>query len=109
MANAWSFAPWGIEQLGGRVGVAMQVIWVIGASMVVLAGAQFLGQRACLVIGASIVLGHNLLDPIWPATNGLFDAAHPVWIALHTQMRTDIGPFSFIWIYPLLPWIGVMT
>jgi uncharacterized membrane protein len=108
VANAWSFAPWGIEQLGGRVGVAMQVIWVIGASMVVLAGAQFLGQRACLVIGASIVLGHNLLDPIWPATNGLFDAAHPVWIALHTQMRTDIGPFSFIWIYPLLPWIGVM-
>jgi len=108
VANAWSFAPWGIEQLGGRVGVAMQVIWVIGASMVVLAGAQFLGQRACLVIGASIVLGHNLLDPIWPATNGLFDAAHPVWIALHTQMRTDIGPFSFIWIYPLLPWVGVM-
>ena len=108
VANAWSFAPWGIEQLGGRVGVAMQVIWVIGASMVVLAGAQFLGQRACLVIGASIVLGHNLLDPIWPATNGLFDAAHPVWIALHAQMRTDIGPFSFIWIYPLLPWIGVM-
>ena len=108
VANAWSFAPWGIKQLGGRVGVAMQVIWVIGASMVVLAGAQFLGQRACLVIGASIVLGHNLLDPIWPATNGLFDAAHPVWIALHTQMRTDIGPFSFIWIYPLLPWIGVM-
>jgi uncharacterized membrane protein len=108
VANAWSFAPWGIEQLGGRVGLAMQVIWVIGASMVVLAGAQFLGQRACFVIGASIVLGHNLLDPIWPATKGLFDAAHPVWIALHAQMRTDIGPFSFIWIYPLLPWIGVM-
>jgi len=108
VANAWSFAPWGIVQLGGRVGVAMQVIWVIGASMVVLSGAQFLGRRACFVIGASIVLGHNLLDPIWPATDGLFDAAHPVWIALHAQMRTDIGPFSFIWIYPLLPWIGVM-
>jgi uncharacterized membrane protein len=76
--------------------------------MVVLAGAQFLGQRACFMIGALIVLGHNLLDPIWPATKGLFDADHPVWVALHAQMRTDIGPFSFIWIYPLLPWIGVM-
>ena len=108
VATAWSFAPWGIEQLGGRVGVAMQVIWVIGASMVVLAGAQFLGQRACLVIGGAIVVGHNLLDPIWPVTNGLFDAAHPVWVALHAQMRTDIGPFSFVWMYPLLPWIGVM-
>jgi uncharacterized membrane protein len=108
VATAWSFAPWGIEQLGERVGVAMQVIWVIGASMVVLAGAQFLGQRVCLVIGGSIVVGHNLLDSIWPVTGGLFDAAHPVWVALHAQMRTDIGPFSFVWIYPLLPWIGVM-
>ena len=108
VATAWSFAPWGIEQLGGRVGVAMQVIWVIGASMAVLAGAQFLGQRVCLAIVGSIVLGHNLLDPIWPATTGLFDATHPVWVALHAQMRTDIGPFSFVWVYPLLPWIGVM-
>jgi uncharacterized membrane protein len=108
VATAWSFAPWGIEQLGGRVGVVMQVIWVIGASMVVLAGAQFLGQRVCLAIGGSLVLGHNLLDRVWPATSGLFDAAHPVWVALHAQMRTDIGPFSFVWAYPLLPWIGVM-
>jgi uncharacterized membrane protein len=23
-------------------------------------------------------------------------------------MRTDIGPFSLVWAYPLLPWIGVM-
>ena len=108
VATAWSFAPWGIEQLGGRVGVVMQVIWVIGASMVVLAGAQFLGQRVCLVIGGSLVVGHNLLDPIWPVTSGIFDAAHPAWVALHAQMRTDIGPFSFVWAYPLLPWIGVM-
>jgi uncharacterized membrane protein len=108
VATAWSFAPWGIEQLGGHVGVVMQVIWAIGASMVVLAGAQFLGQRACLIIGAAIVVAHNLLDPIWPVTTGAFDASHPVWVALHAQMRGDIGPFSFIWAYPVLPWIGVM-
>jgi uncharacterized membrane protein len=108
VATAWSFAPWGIEQLDGRVGVAMQVIWVIGASMVVLAGAQFLGQRVCLVIGAALLVGHNLLDPIWPVTSGIFDASHPVWVALNTQMRTDMGPFSFLWVYPLLPWTGVM-
>ena len=64
----------------------MQVIWAIGASMVVLAGAQFLGQRACLVIGGAILVGHNLLDPIWPATSGLFDTGHPLWVALHAQM-----------------------
>jgi uncharacterized membrane protein len=108
VATAWSFAPWGIAPLGGRTGVVMQVIWAIGASMIVLAGAQFLGRRLCFVIGGLLVVGHNLLDRIWPVTTGIFDTGHPVWVALHAQMRTDLGPFSFIWVYPLLPWAGVM-
>jgi uncharacterized membrane protein len=107
VSTAWSFAPGGLEQLDGHVGVVMQVIWAIGASMVILAGAQFLGQRVCLIIGGAILIGHNLLDPIWPASD-LLEAGHPVWVALHTQMRTDMGPFSFLWAYPLLPWTGVM-
>lgn len=108
VATAWSFAPWGIEQAGGRTGVVMQVIWAIGASMVILSGAQRLGQRACLVIGGAILLGHNLLDPIWPATTGIFDTSHPWWVALHTQMGIAAGPFYFVMAYPLLPWTGVM-
>ena len=108
IATAWSFAPWGIEQVGGLVAVPMQVIWAIGASMVVLAGAQFLGQRACLVIGGAILVGHNLLDPIWPVTGGPFDTAGPVWAALHAQMGVAFGPFYLAFAYPLLPWIGVM-
>ena len=108
VATAWSFAPWGLEQLGGRTGVVMQVIWAIGASMVVLSGAQWLGQRACLFIGVAIVAGHNLLDPIWPATTGPFDTAHPLWVALHAQMAVAAAPFYFACVYPLLPWTGVM-
>ena len=108
IATAWSFAPWGIEQLDGRVGVVMQVIWAIGASMVILAGVQFLGQRVCLVIGAAILAGHNLLDPLWPATSGIFALDHPWWVALHGQMAIASGPFLFVVVYPLLPWIGVM-
>src|SRR5688572_12443914 len=102
VATAWSFAPWGIEQLGGRVGVVMQVIWAIGASMVLLAGAQFLGQRTCLIIGSAILIGHNLLDPIWPTTSGILDTSHPWWVALHTQMGIASGPFFFVVAYPLL-------
>jgi uncharacterized membrane protein len=108
VATAWSFAPWGIEQLDGRVGVAMQVIWAIGASMVVLSGAQFLGQRVCLIMGGAILVGHNLLDPVWPATGGVLDAGQPLWVALHAQMAFASGPFFFLVVYPLLPWIGVM-
>jgi uncharacterized membrane protein len=60
------------------------------------------------MIGGAILIGHNLLDPIWPVTSGIFDAGHPLWVALHAQMRTDSGPFSFVWAYPLLPWTAVM-
>jgi uncharacterized membrane protein len=108
VSTAWSFAPWGIEQLGGRVGLVMQVIWAIGASMIVLAGAQFLGQRVCLVIGGVILASHNLLDRIWPMPTDIFDSGHPVWVSLHAQMMTNVGPLAFAWAYPLLPWIGVM-
>ncbi|MEQ1912090.1 MAG: heparan-alpha-glucosaminide N-acetyltransferase domain-containing protein, partial [Vicinamibacterales bacterium] len=108
VATAWSFAPWGMEQVAGLVVVPMQVIWAIGASMVILAGAQRFGQRACLVIGGAILVGHNLLDVVWPVTGGLFDTASPAWAALHAQTGLVVGPFHLAFTYPLLPWIGVM-
>jgi uncharacterized membrane protein len=103
-----TFSPGGIAQAGGRVFVSMQVIWAIGASMVALSGLQWLGRRACLVLGIAIVAGHNLLDPIWPATK-LADQQWPLWVALHSQMAVPVGPFLFRFAYPLLAWIGVMS
>jgi uncharacterized membrane protein len=87
--------------------VGLQVIWAIGASMVVLSGAQFLGRRACLVLGAAIVVGHNLLDAVWPAasTSG---TTGPLWVVLHARQVLELGPFWIFFSYPLLPWIGVM-
>jgi uncharacterized membrane protein len=107
ISTAFTFAPGGIGELGGRVLVVMQVIWAIGASMVFLAGAQFLGRKACLAIGAAIVVGHNLLDPVWPVT-GMMDMQWPLWVALHSGMSVVLGPFHLLFAYPLLPWIGVM-
>jgi uncharacterized membrane protein len=83
------------------------VIWAIGASMVVLAGAQFLGRRSCLLLGLVILLGHNLLDAVWPVSH-VRDLDYPMWVALHAQMSLLWGPFWVIFVYPLLPWIGVM-
>jgi uncharacterized membrane protein len=107
IATAWSFAPGGIPQAGGRTWTAMQVIWAIGASMVALSAVQWLGRNACLALGVAVMAAHNLLDPIWPASQ-LFDQQWPVWVALHSPMSVPAGPFLFVFRYPLLPWIGVM-
>jgi uncharacterized membrane protein len=104
---AGTFRLSGMPELGGLIFIAMQVIWAIGASMIVLSIVQLLGRPACLVIGAIIVLGHNLLDSVWPAS-GLLDQQWPLWVALHAQMSYRLGPFLLIFIYPVLPWAGVM-
>jgi uncharacterized membrane protein len=107
ISTANSFAPMGIAELGGRTYVGLQVIWAIGASMVVLAGAQFLGRRACLAIGTAIILGHNYLDAFWPAAS-MTGTTGPLWVALHARQLYEVGPFSIFVSYPLLPWVGVM-
>jgi uncharacterized membrane protein len=107
VSTPWSFAPTGVAEFGGRTYVALQVIWAIGASMVVLAGAQVLGRRACLAIGAAILLSHNLLDALWPAASTTGSTA-PLWAVLHARQVYEVGPFWIFFSYPLLPWIGVM-
>lgn len=107
IATAWTFAPGGIAEVRGLVLTPMQVIWAIGASMVVLAGVQLLGRQACLLIGLAIVVGHDALDGVWPAT-GLLEEGHPWWAMLHSQASYALGPFLLMFVYPVLPWIGVI-
>lgn len=106
ISTSLTFSPGGIPQLGGHTLVVMQTIWAIGASMIVLAGAQRLGRSACLVLGVAIIAGHNLLDAVWPASSIMEPGA--IWLALHAQTSQVSGPFLFLFAYPLLPWIGVM-
>jgi len=55
-----------------------------------------------------IVLGHNALDGHWPVAQSLVDTTPPLWAALHVSMSKVAGPFHFLFLYPLLPWVGVM-
>ncbi|MBC8026960.1 MAG: DUF1624 domain-containing protein [Steroidobacteraceae bacterium] len=103
----WTFAPTGIAAFGDRIYFGLQVIWAIGASMVILAGAQYLGKRACLAIGAAILLGHDLLNTVWPAASTT-GTTGPLWVVLHARQLYEVGPFRIFFSYPLLPWIGVM-
>ena len=107
ISTSVTFAPLGIAELGGATLVFLQVIWAIGVSMVVLGALQFLGPRTCLWLGVLILVGHNLLDPLWPAPD--LTSGSSAWEALlFYQGSFLIGPFFVLVAYPLLAWIGVM-
>ena len=56
-------------------GWIMQVIWVLGASMIVLAGLVRLPMWVSVAMGVTMVAGHNLLDGVSPASFGTWAAA----------------------------------
>ncbi len=61
-----------VVRMGWTFGVGldffvMQVIWAIGASMVVLSALVYLPRTAIAVIGLGMIAGHNLLDGIHAA------------------------------------------
>ncbi|HEX6227593.1 MAG TPA: heparan-alpha-glucosaminide N-acetyltransferase domain-containing protein [Chryseolinea sp.] len=86
--------------------VIFQVIWVIGASMIVLSALVFFSQKAILSIGLALVLGHNLFDLIQlqPPDNG-----YVIWSIIQQAGSASFGPGNFTQIaYPLIPWLGIM-
>jgi uncharacterized membrane protein len=85
-------------------GARAQVIWAIGASMVVLAALVHLPRPAIAGVGILLVAGHNLLDGITPESLG---ALAPLWRVLHLRGPLEVLPVSVS--YPVLPWIGVMA
>lgn len=93
---AWSF------NFNYSRGVFLQVIWAIGASMLVLAALVYLPLRAIGIFAVVMIAGHNLLDSIAPAA---FGAWAPLWTLLHVRGMVPVGFVS----YPLIPWVGVMA
>lgn len=85
----------------------LQVIFVIGLSMLVMAALLWLPAIIILAFGLILVFGHNLLDTgLLPSTN--FTKPTPLWHILHAQGYTlDTGIPSMM-LYPILPWIGIM-
>lgn len=84
----------------------LQVIWVIGASMICMAAFIHLSHRIVLAGGLAIVFGHNLLDTVQIPQGHWFG---PIWGTLRTGGFFQITEsFTLFVIYPLLPWLGVM-
>jgi uncharacterized membrane protein len=95
----------------------LQVIWVIGVSMIVLAALIHLPLKVVGVFGLAMIALHNLLDRFqvqpWqgPGTP-VPGVGAKLWMLLHQQGGYPIAgwpsPFLFV-VYPLIPWIGVMA
>jgi uncharacterized membrane protein len=85
----------------------VQVIWALGWSMVAMALIVRLPVRWIAGLGATMIVFHNLLDPITPAALGRLSG---LWTVLHTPGLVSITPqIKFFVGYPLIPWIGVMA
>ncbi|MEZ5498442.1 MAG: heparan-alpha-glucosaminide N-acetyltransferase domain-containing protein [Steroidobacteraceae bacterium] len=87
--------------------IYLQVIWVIGLSMMVLALFVRLPRIAIAVTGFVIVFGHNLLTGIHFQPG---DPGYMPWTILYEKgyLIAPGGPFMIKVSYPLLPWIGVI-
>lgn len=84
----------------------LQVIWVIGLSMVALALMHRLPRVVLAVLAFVIVFGHNLLTPI---TFQPGEVGYSAWTILHDRgFLISEGAFKIKVSYPLLPWIGTI-
>lgn len=83
----------------------LQVIWVIGWGMVLLAALIWLPRWLLAVLAFVIVAGHNLLPVIQPIT-----ASNVGWALLHnTPFALPVAPLPpFLVAYSVGPWLGVM-
>ncbi len=93
----------------------LQVIWVIGVGMILLAGLIHLPLRVVAIGSIAMIALHNLLDGIRvqsppPPDTPLPDVWSSIWILLHQQGMILLTPDVYgLALYPLIPWVGVLA
>lgn len=102
-----------------RLLAMLQVIWVLGVSMIVLAGLIHLPLKVTAGFGLAMIALHNLLDRYevmgWQGPGTPVPSVFArLWIVLHQSpfkmfpILGDPSPVVLV-IYSLIPWIGVMA
>jgi len=84
----------------------LQVIWVTGLSMILLAAIIYMRKWMILAIALLLIGAHNLLDGIHTTGNGLISL---VWSLLHEPGSFRYGRTLFSVRYPLIPWVGIIA
>jgi uncharacterized membrane protein len=83
--------------------IVLQVIWVLGISMMVLAALIHLPKTYILILSCILIFGHNLLDNLHFGGNVFWEIIHDGGFLKLSNDR------SLGFAYPLVPWIAVMS
>lgn len=86
--------------------IALEVIWAIGISMVILGLVIWLPFEIILAIGLLIVLGHNALDFYERDQTTPFSAGYN--LVHRVGFHSLWGKHQLLILYPFLPWSGLM-
>jgi uncharacterized membrane protein len=84
----------------------LQVIWAIGISMIALSGLVLLPKRVIFAAGMLLVFGHNALDSVTASGSSPQDL---LWYTLHQPDTISIDGTLINFLYPVLPWAGLMS
>lgn len=85
----------------------MQVIWVLGVGMILLALLIYLPSKWLGAFGLLLVFAHNLFDKVYLAPN---TTAYYLWSILHQKnVLPLLNGYSVRTTYPLIPLVGVMA
>lgn len=84
--------------------LVLQVMWALGVSMLALSALIWLPRFWIGLIGAALILPHNLLDSLHSEQASI---AFKIW---HQGGWVQVGEhFGLYFLYPLMPWIGLMA
>lgn len=83
----------------------LTVLWALGWAMIVLSALVWLPVSVVGIIGAALIVLHNLFDAVQASSLG---SLAPLWTALHAPgvLWTD-GTHTLFAAYGLIPWVGV--
>jgi uncharacterized membrane protein len=85
--------------------VVLTVFWMLGLSMMALAGLIHLPFRALAGVSAGLILFHNFADVVRADSLG---QAGWLWNLLHQPGVVPVYGSAVIVAYPLVPWVAVM-
>ncbi len=86
--------------------VILTVFWMLGLSMIALAGLIHLPFRALAAVSVGLILLHNLADVVRAES---FGQSSWIWNLLHQPGVVPVFGSAVIVAYPLVPWVGVMA